>query len=136
MLQQLAEERLADGVSLLGSGRWSAAYFLAGYAVECGLKSCVLRVVENNPGIIFQTRHFSSECWTHDLTNLVRLAGLDAALLGKCRIDRQFETEWLIVRRWNESSRYAMTPEAEARAMVSAVDDPTNAILNWIRAHW
>ena len=40
--QQLAERWLVDAKALLDAHRWSAAYYLAGYAVECGLKACVL----------------------------------------------------------------------------------------------
>lgn len=40
-LQALAKERVKDAKSLLGRKRWSAAYYLAGYAVEVGLKACV-----------------------------------------------------------------------------------------------
>ena len=36
-MQQLAEDRILDAASLLAVGRWSGAYYLAGYAVECGL---------------------------------------------------------------------------------------------------
>jgi HEPN domain-containing protein len=40
-LQILAEDRLKDAEVLLANGRFGAAYYLAGYAVECGLKACV-----------------------------------------------------------------------------------------------
>jgi HEPN domain-containing protein len=39
-LQLLSEARVDDAESLLEAGRWSAAYYLLGYAVECGLKAC------------------------------------------------------------------------------------------------
>lgn len=39
-LQRLAIERLADARALLTTKRWSGAFYLAGYAVECGLKAC------------------------------------------------------------------------------------------------
>jgi hypothetical protein len=42
-LQVLAEARVADAEALLHGGRWAAAYFLLGYAVECGLKACAAR---------------------------------------------------------------------------------------------
>ena len=37
--QQLAERWLVDAKCLLDDRNWSAAYYLAGYAVECGLKA-------------------------------------------------------------------------------------------------
>jgi len=36
-LKILAETRVADAMALLQAGRWAAAYYLLGYAIECGL---------------------------------------------------------------------------------------------------
>jgi len=46
-LRQLAEDRILDAEHLLAAGRWSGAYYLAGYAVECGLKACIMARVES-----------------------------------------------------------------------------------------
>jgi HEPN domain-containing protein len=43
-LRQLAEERLLDAAALLAARRWAGAYYLAGHAVECGLKACIARL--------------------------------------------------------------------------------------------
>jgi hypothetical protein len=40
--QRLAEEWIEDARALLAAHRWGCAYYAAGYAVECGLNSCVL----------------------------------------------------------------------------------------------
>lgn len=45
-LQKLAAERIADAKALLAMKRWSAAYYLAGYAVECGLKACIAKLTK------------------------------------------------------------------------------------------
>jgi hypothetical protein len=63
-LRQLAEDRLRDAECLLAAGRWSGAYYLAGYAVECGLKACIMARVEST-GVIFWDRKFADKCWTH-----------------------------------------------------------------------
>src|SRR5437868_6200615 len=65
-LRQLAEDRILDAGCLLAGGRPAGAYYLAGYAVECGLKACILAHIEA-AGAIFQDRKFSEKCWTHDL---------------------------------------------------------------------
>ena len=41
-LRQMAEERIKDSKALLKSKRCEFAYYAAGYAVECALKSCLL----------------------------------------------------------------------------------------------
>ncbi len=38
-LQRLAKDRLLDAKALFAARRWSGAYYLAGYAVECALKA-------------------------------------------------------------------------------------------------
>jgi len=43
-LQQLAEERVRDAEALLKAGQWSGAYYLAGFAVEFGLKACIAKL--------------------------------------------------------------------------------------------
>jgi HEPN domain-containing protein len=45
-LQQLAEIRIAEANVLLANGMWDGTYYLAGYAVECGLKACIMAHVE------------------------------------------------------------------------------------------
>lgn len=42
LLQLMANERILDAGALRATGRWAYAYYVAGYAVECALKSCVL----------------------------------------------------------------------------------------------
>jgi len=79
--RQLAEDRVLDAEALLQAGRWSGAYHLAGYAVECGLKACVLAHIENqNADVIFRERNYSNSCWTHKIQDLVNLAGLRTIL--------------------------------------------------------
>ena len=39
--QRLADVRIDEAGVLLAAGRWSGAYYLAGYAVECALKACI-----------------------------------------------------------------------------------------------
>jgi hypothetical protein len=74
-LQKLSDERIEDAQSLLAATRWSGAYYLVGYALECALKSCVLARVEQT-GIIFEDKKFAEKCWTHDLETLVKQADL------------------------------------------------------------
>jgi len=70
--KRLAETRIADAEVLLERGRWDAAYYLAGYAVECGLKSCIIKKLMATDE--FPEKRFSEGCWTHDLSRLVALA--------------------------------------------------------------
>jgi len=43
ILQALAEARVTDARTLLSAKRFDAAYYLAGYAVECALNACIAK---------------------------------------------------------------------------------------------
>lgn len=75
-LQRMSNDRIDDATVLLNNGRWSAAYYLLGYAVETGLKACILKFVEES-GVIFRDRKFAERCWTHRIDHLVMQADLD-----------------------------------------------------------
>jgi hypothetical protein len=64
-LQQLARDRVRDAKALLAAHRWSGAYYLAGYAVECALKSCVIVYLMKTDQ--FPERRFSEQCWAHTI---------------------------------------------------------------------
>jgi hypothetical protein len=57
--RQSSRERAKDAGLLLDGGQWAGARGLAGHAVECGLKSCVLAFVEKNPDVVFRDRTWS-----------------------------------------------------------------------------
>ena len=78
-LQQLANDRVEDARILLLQNRWTAAYYLVGYAVETALKACILRFVEET-GIIFKDKKFAEKCWTHRIEDLVTQADLKEKL--------------------------------------------------------
>jgi HEPN domain-containing protein len=134
-LRQLAEDRLIDAQHLLAGGRWSGAYYLAGYAVECGLKACIMAHVEST-GAIFQDKKYSEKCWTHDLEALVALAGLEVVLDADLAANPALDANWTVVLDWEETSRYEQKTQAEAQALYDAVANHPNGILAWIRNHW
>jgi HEPN domain-containing protein len=131
-LRQLAEDRILDAERLLTGGRWSGAYYLAGYAVECGLKACILAYVEA-VGAIFQDKKFSEKCWTHDLEDLLALANLELSLDAEAVANPVFRRNWELAKDWNEASRYQQKTQAEAQAIYDAVATNANGVLPWIR---
>lgn len=137
-LHALADERVKDSEALLAGGRWSAAYYLAGYAVECGLKACVLRHIEAT-GAIFEEAKYLKDlagCWTHEPMKLVALADLNQALGLARQQHQQFDANWVIVQGWTEVSRYKEKSESEARELFEAITDPNHGVLKWVRTHW
>jgi len=44
-LQELALMRIAEAKVLFNASHFAGAYYLAGYAIECGLKACIAKTV-------------------------------------------------------------------------------------------
>lgn len=134
-LQQLAEDRILDAAALLSAGRWSEAYYPAGYAVECGLKACIMAYVEST-GIIFEDKKFGEKCWTHDLDVLATLAGLGDALKTDREGNVALDDHWTLAKRWRGTSRYEQKTQVEAQRLHDAITNDPNGILTWIRRRW
>lgn len=60
-LQKLTIDRLRDAKTLLAGRRWSGAYHLAGYAVECALKSCVIAYLMRTDQ--YPEKRYSEHCY-------------------------------------------------------------------------
>ena len=108
---------------------------MVGYAVECGLKACVLAYIENT-GAIFQDRKFSDKCWTHDVEELVKLAGLERDRGLDISQNSALGINWMVVKDWNEGARYLSWTEPQARKLFEAVTHATDGVLPWIRVRW
>ena len=82
-LRKMAEERILDAKALLDASRWEFGYYVAGYAVECALKSCLLaRMVHT--AWVFQEKWEAKVCLTHDFAKLVELAGKAGCRIWYC----------------------------------------------------
>jgi hypothetical protein len=78
-LRQLSQERIQDAAVLIAGRRWSFAYYVSGYAVECALKSCVLsRMVHT--GWIFSPKINIDDVLTHEFGRLIEIADLRGEL--------------------------------------------------------
>jgi HEPN domain-containing protein len=133
--QMLAEERIVAAQALLAAQQWSSAYYPAGYAVEFGLKSCILVHVEKT-GAIFREKKFSEYCWSHDVEELLELAGLETQLDADMTANPLLWTNWRTVKAWNESSRYDIHTQTKAEDLHNAIIDPMNGVMPWIKFRW
>jgi hypothetical protein len=89
IFQTLALERLSDAETFLNARKYSGAYYLAGYSIECALKACIARRVKRYD---FPLKD-AAKYYTHDLEELVqgRLeTGGGRAAYGFGRRDRPF----------------------------------------------
>jgi HEPN domain-containing protein len=134
--QRIADERVRDANALLRAKRWAAAYYLAGYAVECGLKACVVAYVKKNAEVVFREKKYSERCWTHDIEELVKLAGLRAERDADASANSALLQNWQVVKDWDETSRYQRKSRLEAEKLYQAVTHSTNGVLPWIKNRW
>jgi HEPN domain-containing protein len=132
-LQQLANDRIRDAKTLLAGKRWSAAYYLAGYAVECALKACIAKLTKPDE---FPDRTFAEKCWTHDIERLVLLAGIKKERDDDNNADPTRAEYWARVKDWTESSRYARIPKKKAIELYKAITDAKHGVLPWIHSRW
>jgi hypothetical protein len=131
--QQLAEERLVDADVLLAAQRWSGAYYLSGYAIECGLKACIAKLTNEHD---FPDKAFAQRCYTHNLDTLLDAARLKLDLDSDMRSNLQLAANWATTRAWNEDSRYEVKTHIEAIGIYNAVADQSNGVMQWIKVRW
>lgn len=131
--RELALIRLKEAGVLLKNGNYEGAYYLCGYVVECGLKACIAKKTRRYD---FPDKKTVDESYTHDLTKLVKIAGLGLDLDKEMKSNPDFAVNWGIVKDWSEASRYEKDTEKEAQALYSAVANRKQGVLQWIKRHW
>ena len=132
-LQFLARSRLTEAKALLSASHPDGAYYLAGYAVECGLKACIARRTERHE---FPDKRTVDASHTHNLRDLIKVANLELARLEEAKRDPLFRNHWDLVQRWSEQSRYRRHSPEMAEALVEAIGDRRHGVIAWIRRQW
>jgi len=132
-LQQLSEVRFKEARSLMDAGFSDGAYYLAGYAVECALKACIAKRTREHD---FPDKKLTSESYTHNLIELMRVSQLSQALKVAMQASSSLAYEWNIVQNWSESSRYERSGPLETQLLLEAIENQSGGLLPWIRLHW
>jgi HEPN domain-containing protein len=133
--QRLAELRLAEARILAREGQFSGAYYIAGYAIECALKARIAALFRENE---IPDRNLVNRVYTHDLTALLNLSGLEKPLERDRQSDKGLDRRWSIVKNWTEQARYSTWTEQEAVAIIDAIDGDgkSGGLFQWLSAHW
>jgi hypothetical protein len=132
-LEKLAQVRLEDALFLLKAGRSSSAYYLAGYAVELALKSCIAKLMQPNT---IPDKAFINAIYIHKLDSLLSTAGLRPQFDANTKADSQFAAYWAIVNNWSEESRYEFWDPISAATLLQAINDPDHGVFQWVKKHW
>src|SRR4051794_15812448 len=105
-LRLLAEERIAEAWTLLAAKHFSGAYYLAGYAVELGLKAVLTSNLSSHS---MPNQKEVAAAHIHDLRNLVDSCGLQPAA------DAAIRVAWNVVApNWSPEDRYRIHSDVRA----------------------
>ena len=141
--QALAALHLRHVEALLRSQLFAGAYYISGYAVECGLKAAVAKLFRYTADFEFPgpekrgAGRGGLDLHSHDLPFLVKVAGLSLDWAGELDADAVLRQNWNLAKTWAPSSRYQLTvSEKEAREYYSAVADTSHGVLKCIGKFW
>lgn len=87
-LQILADLRLVDAKILIDGSRFSGAYYLLGYAVECALKACIAKQIKEHD---FPDKQLVLDSYTHNLEKLLRISGVKLMFDSLIKTNQSFE---------------------------------------------
>lgn len=131
--QELAEMRLREADILFAAGQYPGAYYLAGYALECGLKACIAKLTQQ---FDYPDKKKANDAYSHSLDKLIKIANLEIAH-QLALANAQFQLFWLVAKDWDEESRYKKTlAKNDAEDLLKAIKDPAQGILQWIKSNW
>ena len=127
--ERLANARLSEAECLFSNGFYDGAFYLAGYAVEFGIKAILCRGIRAqempDPDI--------KDYFVHDLKKLLKYAGLTDEIQGLGLLASSWN---LLITKWSEATRYSGWTQAEAQSMIIAVGDSSKGVLPWLRSKW
>ncbi|MGF1585716.1 MAG: hypothetical protein ACFCUM_10365 [Bacteroidales bacterium] len=132
-LEKIVDIRLSESNVLLSSEKYSGAYYLAGYAIECALKACIAKKVNKYD---FPDKKLASKSYSHDLDELVGVAGLRDELNAQIKKDKEFKLNWAVANIWNETSRYECIEKTKANDLLNAITDNKSGVLVWLKTFW
>ena len=133
-LQELSSLRLPEAQVLIAGGCWEAAYYLAGYAVECALKACIAKSTERYE---FPDMKGVNDSYEHNLEKLVVVADLNKALNEAMHLRPQLGSNWSFVKKKGQSRPDAGGPPKQKRGrFFQAVQDQRDGVHRWLKKHW
>ena len=130
--KELALTRLDDAKILINKKRYSAAYYVAGYVIECALKACLAKKARRHE-FPPKPEEVRKSYYTHDLQDLAKASGL-LVELEKGR--PSLATYWTTVKDWTGASRYDPRAGKRAKDILRAIEDPTDGVLQCIKRYW
>lgn len=132
-LQALANLRIREAQVLFKAKKYSGAYYLAGYSIECALKACIAKKSKKHD---FPDKKTVMDSYTHDLVKLATIADLHQPRLVLAQTDPLFNKNWNLISRWSEEDRYRVFEETATKEIIDAIIEKRHGVMRWVRQHW
>ena len=132
-MQRISLLRIREANLLFKRRKYDGAYYLAGYAIECALKACIAKQTRR---FDFPDKNTVTLSYTHNLAQLLKVAGLEPAYQTAIAANPNIEVNWTVIKDWKEGSRYERHSDKEARDILVAITDKNSGILTWLKNHW
>lgn len=139
-LKTMSEHRLKEAQVLYDNQLYSGSYYLAGYAIEFGLKSVICKrlgvdIFENDAlnGQGKAAKDAARAFQIHNIPALILLSGLHPELETKKVAEEEFFISWNVVSAWTEQRRYDCDCNPQtANNFLKQVKE----FMQWIETHW
>lgn len=129
-LQELSSIRVVEAKSLIENNYYAGGYYLLGYSVECALKACVAKQINQHD---LPDKKFINDIYTHNLEKLLDNSGLKNIFYQQLKL----KMNWVIVKEWSEQSRYdSHISKLRASELYTACTDEANGVLTWVKKFW
>jgi len=131
--QKACRVRRREARILLSEGQFPGAYYLLGHALECALKACVAKQFRRHD---LPDKSLVTRAYTHDLEELVKLAGLESDLRRDTGASRALEVNWATAKDWSVDSRYDVGITEKLAMNMYAACTSRHGLLPWIMTRW
>ena len=133
-LEELVDIRIKEAKSLLDSENYQGAYYLAGYSLECAIKACIAKQIQQHD---FPNLNLAQNSYSHKLADLLGVAGLKQKLGERERQDGNFQLNWAVAKDWDEKARYeCKIEESKEKDLYDAITDNKSGVLPWLKTFW
>ena len=144
-LQTLTRQRLDEASTLLSLNFPDAAFYLAGYSIECALKAAVCKTLDqdnfykpdrSNRGNRYVQERIFREFKTHNYNDLLVLSGLSAKFELARDDEPTLYLAWIEIEEaaWTEQYRYQLG--TKSRQDVSNFIKAVEILIVWISNYW
>ncbi|WP_305403898.1 hypothetical protein [Photobacterium leiognathi] len=93
--------------------------------------------VDRSVKMTFRIKKLAMACHTHNLRDLIGVAGLKQKLTEKENEDEEFKLNWAVAKDWSETARYETgIDQNKAFDLYDAITSEESGVLVWLKNYW